>query len=229
MLFYIRKPLRAAWLLPISYPRQRPLAWSGARERTLEARYGHCRWRHGWFLRRARVRRGRVGGRALAAGRRVTLVGVRNHRHGSWLHRLLADRSRDPRLQVLAAPIRRSGPADAGDQQMAGCAHHDVEQFFLLGLRRREPRARLSTALRPATPLSTSGGPRNWLGSTRSAASSTRRSASSPNIRTRSAAPRTVRSSSGSWLSAGPARLAAARTRTERPRLLRTAFLVPSP
>jgi hypothetical protein len=25
---------------------------------------------------------------------------------------------------------------------MAGCAHHDVEQFFL-GLRRREPRARL--------------------------------------------------------------------------------------
>src|SRR5580693_75846 len=34
MLFYIRKPLHAAWLLPISYPRQRPLAWSGARERT---------------------------------------------------------------------------------------------------------------------------------------------------------------------------------------------------
>src|SRR3984885_16122039 len=34
MCFYIRKPLYAAWLLPISYPRQRPLSLSGARETT---------------------------------------------------------------------------------------------------------------------------------------------------------------------------------------------------
>ena len=74
--------------------------------------------------------------------RRLALVGVRNHRDGSWFHRLLADWSCDPRLQVLAAPLRRPGSADAGDQQMAGCAHHDVGQFFFVGLRRREPRAR---------------------------------------------------------------------------------------
>jgi hypothetical protein len=44
----------------------------------------------------------------------------------------------------------------------------------------------------------------------------TRRSANSPNIPTRSAAPRTARNSTGSWPNAGLARPAAARTRTER-------------
>src|ERR1700722_1628703 len=34
MLFYMPSPLYAGWLLPISYARQRPLSWIGARERT---------------------------------------------------------------------------------------------------------------------------------------------------------------------------------------------------
>ena len=60
------------------------------------------------------------------------------------------------------------------------------------------------SGLRPATPLSTSGGRRNWLGSRRSASSSTRLGANSPNIRMRSAAPRTARNSIGSWPSPDP-------------------------
>ncbi len=78
---------------------------------------------------------------------------------------------------------------------------------FLVGMRRRdEAREAATMRPRPAMRLSTSGGRPSWPASTRSAASSTRRSAISPNMSRRSAAPRTARSSSGSWPSAARGR-----------------------
>ena len=62
MIYYIRTPCTPLGCSQSHIARQRPLAWSGARRG-----HGGSIWalqrRHGWFVRRAGIWRGRVGGR----------------------------------------------------------------------------------------------------------------------------------------------------------------------